>query len=346
MHFVRRTRHRFAQTSAIRKSCRRLGRPCRAPVWLTGCGHSRCEVTTGRIVPGMRAGDACSEPLICDDWWQVLVPPVGWPGGARRQAFFLTGREARRFNTRPLQKTGFRVFLTRLGQVAQLVEQRTENPRVVGSIPTLATIFTFHQTSADIYKVPENQVLIASSRSPAYGRVQPQLPRSLGRFNGSSLGLNRVTPCGRQASRNDGCDSTTRSFETPNQARGRESFPTVTGSIYWCSRTGLAGGGRNTSSKAESRCSPSRARANTFEAVTSGGTDTPRANRDPVIDLKAALPPIKHLTMRRSPIQVRSVRLLRGTGGYQGKSPVVQCALRLLPLVFVRSAAEAVADNV
>lgn len=26
------------------------------------------------------------------------------------------------------------------GQVAQLVEQRTENPRVVGSIPTLATI--------------------------------------------------------------------------------------------------------------------------------------------------------------------------------------------------------------
>src|SRR5688572_28919029 len=27
------------------------------------------------------------------------------------------------------------------GQVAQLVEQRTENPRVVGSIPTLATIF-------------------------------------------------------------------------------------------------------------------------------------------------------------------------------------------------------------
>jgi hypothetical protein len=27
------------------------------------------------------------------------------------------------------------------GKVAQLVEQRTENPRVVGSIPTLATIF-------------------------------------------------------------------------------------------------------------------------------------------------------------------------------------------------------------
>ena len=27
------------------------------------------------------------------------------------------------------------------GEIAQLVEQRTENPRVVGSIPTLATIF-------------------------------------------------------------------------------------------------------------------------------------------------------------------------------------------------------------
>ena len=29
------------------------------------------------------------------------------------------------------------------GQVAQLVEQRTENPRVGGSIPPLATILTF-----------------------------------------------------------------------------------------------------------------------------------------------------------------------------------------------------------
>jgi MtN3 and saliva related transmembrane protein len=31
------------------------------------------------------------------------------------------------------------------GQVAQLVEQRTENPRVVGSIPTLATIYLRRQ---------------------------------------------------------------------------------------------------------------------------------------------------------------------------------------------------------
>ena len=34
------------------------------------------------------------------------------------------------FNTRPTLK----------GQIAQLVEQRTENPRVGGSIPSLATI--------------------------------------------------------------------------------------------------------------------------------------------------------------------------------------------------------------
>ena len=32
---------------------------------------------------------------------------------------------------------------TKFGQVAQLVEQRTENPRVGGSIPPLATKFLF-----------------------------------------------------------------------------------------------------------------------------------------------------------------------------------------------------------
>ena len=32
---------------------------------------------------------------------------------------------------------------TRNGQIAQLVEQRTENPRVGGSIPSLATIFHY-----------------------------------------------------------------------------------------------------------------------------------------------------------------------------------------------------------
>src|SRR2546427_10712261 len=48
----------------------------------------------------------------------------------------LDGSPAGRSNTRPLG-----------GQVAQLVEQRTENPRVGGSIPPLATI----QASTDFY---------------------------------------------------------------------------------------------------------------------------------------------------------------------------------------------------
>src|SRR5580658_1401520 len=38
------------------------------------------------------------------------------------------------------------------GQVAQLVEQRTENPRVGGSIPSLATI----SSSNDVHRLPPN----------------------------------------------------------------------------------------------------------------------------------------------------------------------------------------------
>ena len=37
------------------------------------------------------------------------------------------------------------------GQVAQLVEQRTENPRVGGSIPPLATIFHWVLTGHIVY---------------------------------------------------------------------------------------------------------------------------------------------------------------------------------------------------
>ena len=47
----------------------------------------------------------------------------------------LDGAAAGRSNTRP----SFEGKKSNGGQVAQLVEQRTENPRVVGSIPTLAT---------------------------------------------------------------------------------------------------------------------------------------------------------------------------------------------------------------
>lgn len=64
---------------------------------------------------------------------------------------------------------------------------------------------------------------------------------------------------------------------------------------------------------------------------------TRRIERDPVIDLKGALPPIKrkHYATITYPSEVGA--LLRAIDGYQGKSYVVQCALRLLPLVFVRS---------
>ena len=47
----------------------------------------------------------------------------------------LDAQEPRRFNTRP-----FEVTTSKFAQVAQLVEQGIENPRVGGSIPSLGTI--------------------------------------------------------------------------------------------------------------------------------------------------------------------------------------------------------------
>ena len=44
----------------------------------------------------------------------------------------------------PVPLVGARLTGDRNGQVAQLVEQRTENPRVGGSIPPLATILFKH----------------------------------------------------------------------------------------------------------------------------------------------------------------------------------------------------------
>jgi hypothetical protein len=63
-------------------------------------------------------------------------------------ALLVDGLAARRFNTRPLRPVRSHAFESGTvsgspdGQVAQLVEQRTENPRVDGSIPSLATILT------------------------------------------------------------------------------------------------------------------------------------------------------------------------------------------------------------
>jgi len=64
---------------------------------------------------------------------------------------------------------------------------------------------------------------------------------------------------------------------------------------------------------------------------------TRRAGRDPIADLKGALPPVKsrHHPALTYPSEVGA--LLRAIDGYQGKSRVVVAALKLLPLVFVRS---------
>jgi integrase len=62
---------------------------------------------------------------------------------------------------------------------------------------------------------------------------------------------------------------------------------------------------------------------------------TGRAERDPSVDLRGALPPakVKHLAAVTEPKQV--AELLRVMDGYEG-SLIVSCALRLAPLVFVR----------
>lgn len=62
---------------------------------------------------------------------------------------------------------------------------------------------------------------------------------------------------------------------------------------------------------------------------------TGRAPRDPSRDLRGALPPVKgeHFAAITDPVRVGD--LLRALDGYQG-TLIVQCALRLAPLVFVR----------
>ena len=62
---------------------------------------------------------------------------------------------------------------------------------------------------------------------------------------------------------------------------------------------------------------------------------TGRAKRDPSVDLRGALPPVKaeHFAAITDPKRVGA--LLRAIDGYEG-SLTVRCALRLAPLVFVR----------
>ena len=59
------------------------------------------------------------------------------------------------------------------GQVAQLVEQRTENPRVGGSIPSLATTHPLQKQSAN----PEFRELeIVVERFPIYASLDCRIP--------------------------------------------------------------------------------------------------------------------------------------------------------------------------
>jgi integrase len=63
---------------------------------------------------------------------------------------------------------------------------------------------------------------------------------------------------------------------------------------------------------------------------------TRRAERDPIVDLKGALPPAKHehFASITDPVQVG--QLLRAIDGYQAKAFAVSASLLLSPLVFVR----------
>ena len=69
----------------------------------------------------------------------------GAPGGGVKRG--LAGREdlwvIRAVEEFPVDAPGGRLFVrpSLVGELAQLVEQRTENPCVPGSIPGLATIF-------------------------------------------------------------------------------------------------------------------------------------------------------------------------------------------------------------
>jgi integrase len=62
---------------------------------------------------------------------------------------------------------------------------------------------------------------------------------------------------------------------------------------------------------------------------------TGRAERNPAVDLIGALPPVKTINRAAITDPAKVGKLLRAIEGYQG-SFVVQCALKIAPLVFVR----------
>ncbi len=62
---------------------------------------------------------------------------------------------------------------------------------------------------------------------------------------------------------------------------------------------------------------------------------TGRAERDPSVDLRGALAPVKHGHMATITEPKKIGELLRAIDGYEG-TPIAQCALKLAPLVFLR----------
>ena len=62
---------------------------------------------------------------------------------------------------------------------------------------------------------------------------------------------------------------------------------------------------------------------------------TGRTERDPATDLKGALPPVQTINRAAITEPAKAGKLLRAIDGYQG-SFIVQCALKIAPLVFVR----------
>src|SRR5210317_1792389 len=66
------------------------------------------------------------------------------------------------FNTRP----------TLVGQIAQLVEQRIENPRVGGSIPSLATILSLNQYVVSQLSHTGTQQWLHSENETVFGKFK------------------------------------------------------------------------------------------------------------------------------------------------------------------------------
>lgn len=98
--------------------------------------------------------------------------------------------------------------------------------------------------------------------------------------------------------------------------------------FYECLESMEKHGVLETAHKMRSKCS----------AVMRYAVATRRAERDPVVDLRGALAPVKPVHYAAITVPAEVGRLLRAIDGYCGKSHVVHCALKLLPLVFVRSA--------